>query len=374
MRKVTVLIKPTSANCNLRCKYCFYFDVEDNRKEKICKRLDIHKLDIMIKNISSDLTCDDELTIAFQGGEPTLIGVDFYYNFIKKMEGIKDGPRIKYLIQTNGFKLDDEWFDLFRENDFLVGLSLDCIEHIHNKYRTDGLEKGTFNEVLITKEKLEQHQVEYNILSVLTSDLANYPDEVFKFILESGIKYIQFILCVDSLDENTRHMYALNGAKMYKFYSVIFELWLIELSKGNYISIKLFDDILMLLLYGQETACGMLGRCNMQNIIEADGSVYPCDFYALDEFRVGSIYGMSLKELHNSEKVQNFIESKEELPKICYDCRYFHICFGGCKRVRNIYIDKTQNICYYSKLLSMFLPHLNDVVVALKKLENIDIN
>lgn len=374
MRKVTVLIKPTSANCNLRCKYCFYFDVEDNRKEKICKRLDIHKLDIMIKNISSDLTCDDELTIAFQGGEPTLIGVDFYYNFIKKMEGIKDGPRIKYLIQTNGFKLDDEWFDLFRKNDFLVGLSLDCIEHIHNKYRTDGLEKGTFNEVLITKEKLEQHQVEYNILSVLTSDLANYPDEVFEFILESGIKYIQFILCVDSLDENKKHMYALNGAKMYKFYSVIFELWLIELSKGNYISIKLFDDILMLLLYGQETACGMLGRCNMQNIIEADGSVYPCDFYALDEFRVGSIYGMSLKELHNSEKVQNFIESKEELPKICYDCRCFHICFGGCKRVRNIYIDKTQNICYYSKFLSMFLPHLNDVVVALKKLENIDIN
>lgn len=366
MKKISILIKPASSKCNMQCNYCFYSDISKKRKQNSIKIKTDNNMDKMINNILKDLNYGDELIIAFQGGEPTLAGVDYYKKFIEKIEKNKGNVNIKYVIQTNGFDCNEEMMKIFMDNDFLVGLSLDCNELIHDIHRKDIKGCGTFERVMKTKIKLDKMNIKYNILTVLTSELSAKAKDVFEFIVTNNVKYVQFIPCLGSLNGKDDADYSLKPKEFYNFYSVFFKCWFDELKKGNYISVKLFDDILMLMLYGEKTACGITGECNMQNIIESDGTVYPCDFYALDEFEIGSIFDKGLKELFNSDITKKFMHSRKEFSDICKKCKFFDMCFGGCKRMEGIYIDSFDGICYYSKFLEKFLGSFNEVIDAIK--------
>ena len=314
MKRIFVLVKPASAFCNMRCKYCFYANVSSLREVRSFGNMTKETTEKMIENIYKDMDDGDELTIGFQGGEPTMAGLQYFEYLMECIDRQSKKLNLNFSIQTNGTLINEQWCEFFKKYNFLVGLSIDQAKKFHDENRLDSQGNGTFDRVMKTKKLFDKYEIEYNVLTVLTEKLSNHAKEVFDFILENGIKYVQFIPCLDDLDKNPddeKNEYALTPKGFYKFYSELLPLWLDELKNNNYISIKYFDDIFNLIVKKQVTACGMIGKCQVQFIIEGDGSVYPCDFFALDEYKMGNIKDMSLNELFYQKAAQIFLNSRK---------------------------------------------------------------
>lgn len=365
MKHISVLIKPASSLCNLRCKYCFYANVSSIREVRSYGKMKEETMRKMIEQIFVDLEDGDHLTLAFQGGEPTLVGLTYYRQLVSYVQAQEKRVVIHYAIQTNGIMLNDQWCQFLQQNKFLVGLSIDGSSYHHNLNRVDTKRQGTFQRVLATKQRLDAYGVEYNILCVLTNQLAKDCDKVFQFIKENQIHYMQFIPCLEDLDAKARSNYGLTPKTFATFYQQLINLWLSELEQGNYISIKLFDDLIQLLVTNQVTACGILGNCQVQYVIEADGSVYPCDFYVLDEYRMGYIQEQTLRELFEQDASRKFLCEKRDLSDTCQACPFLNTCRGGCKRMKDaVYVDET-GFCGYQQVLQVFLPKINRIMEAI---------
>ena len=365
MKRLSLLVKPASSLCNMRCKYCFYRDVGKHRENQSFGIMSRETAEKITGNISRDLGEGDEITIAFQGGEPTLAGLDWYRNFVDAMNSIKKG-KVNYSIQTNGLLIDDEWAEFLKENDFLTGLSIDANAGIHDSIRIGADGKGTFRTCMQGKSILEKHGAEFNILCVLTNELANNPGKVWNFILNEKIRFIQFIPCLESLDEKEPSPYTLRPARFASFYVQLYGLWMKELEKGTYYSIKLFDDTANYFFRGLPSSCGIDGRCHVQYVVEADGSVYPCDFYVLDQYNAGKLTEHTLRELFDSPVIRDFLLDERKLPEICSSCSYLKYCNGGCKRMsRTMYCGSSagvSNICGYKIFLDKCLKPLEYTV------------
>ena len=369
MKHISVLIKPSSSLCNIRCKYCFYADVSSLRKVKSFGKMTLETAQKMIVHIYADLEDGDTLTLAFQGGEPTLAGLDFFESIVSFIKKQKKKINVQYSIQTNGILINENWCHFLKKNQFLVGLSLDILPSQHNLNRIDTKGLGTFDRVMQTKTLFDSFGIEYNILCVLTNQLAKESKKIFQFLKEHHIQYIQFIPCLDDLMSTHKNDFTLTPQQFSSFYKQIFSLWLEELKIGNYISIKLFDDIFNLFVLQKVTACGILGNCQIQYVIEADGSVYPCDFYVLDEYRLGYIQEQTLKELFSQSIATSFLCAKQETSHFCNQCPFYQACRGGCKRMRDtIYVTSDENFCGYQELLKIFVPKLNEIIVLLQNI------
>jgi uncharacterized protein len=318
----------------------------------------------IIDNISKDLDEKDEITIAFQGGEPTLAGLAWFEDFVSLFASrVKKEVKVNYALQTNGLLIDGAWAEFLRRNNFLVGISIDANEKIHNSNRLDSRGEGTFDACMQTKALLEKHRVEYNVLCVLTNKLAGEPDKVWNFILNEKIRYIQFIPCLEGLDERESSPFALRPPRFANFYSRLYYQWVKALEKGTYISVKLFDDTANFFFRGIPSACGISGQCYSQYVVEADGSVYPCDFYVLDDYNTGNLSVRTLHELFDSERMRNFLREKRELPPICLSCPYLKMCGGGCKRMRHVvYYGTGGSVCGYKMFLDRCLRPLEHTV------------
>lgn len=366
-KHISVLIKPASSLCNIRCKYCFYENVSSLRETPSHGKMKEETVQKMIENIFADLNDGDRLTLAFQGGEPTIAGLDYFQHVITLVTAQKKQVEVQYAIQTNGILINKEWCTFLKEHRFLVGLSIDGHPFYHDKNRVDPAGKGTFHRVIETKKMFDDYGIEYNVLCVLTDALAKEATQVFQFLKDENIRYVQFIPCLDDLGASTRNSYSLTPQNFASFYKVILNDWLQELAKGNFISIKLFDDIINLLVNQQVTACGMLGNCSVQYVIEADGSVYPCDFYVLDEYRLGYIQDQTLRELFGQSNAKKFLCSRTSLPDHCSDCPFLKMCRGGCKRMNDaMYVDEAANYCGYQSLLKEFIPKIDDILDLVK--------
>jgi len=306
----------------------------------------------IIINVFTELVTGDMVTFAFQGGEPGLMGLDFYRFFVDKVsETAPPGVIVDYAFQTNGMCIDDEWCVFFKKYDFLIGLSLDGDASLHNQNRSDNHGKGTFNRVMDAKKKLDVSGVKYNVLCVLTSESSRRAGRIWNFIMREGIKYIQFIPCLEPLSDDVDFAFALTGKKFFRFYSELFPLWKKEATAGNMISVKLFDDLAMLLLHGQQGMCGLTGRCSPQIVVEADGGVYPCDFYVLDDYRVSDLTDHTLREVFDAVVSSGFYDygKEKELPVHCTDCTHNKWCRGGCKRMSQaVYNNNTCGMRLFS--------------------------
>ncbi|MCD5002370.1 SPASM domain-containing protein [Enterococcus saccharolyticus] len=367
MKHISVLIKPASSLCNLRCKYCFYADVSSLREVQSFGKMKKDVVKKMIENIYADLEDGDKLTLAFQGGEPTLAGLNYFKYIVNVISEQEKKVRVYYSIQTNGTIINHKWCQFFKENNFLVGLSIDGHPLYHDLHRVNHKGKGTFQRIIETKNLFDEYSIDYNIMCVLTAPLSEEPEKVFQFIKEQNIKYIQFIPCLDELHTQIKSNFALTPKQFAKFYQNIIHLWLTELRNGKYISIKLFDDLINLLVNRQITSCGILGNCQIQYVIEADGSVYPCDFYVLDEYRMGHIQEKTLKELFEQDISQNFLCEKEEMSSECSVCPFVNICRGGCKRMKDaMYVDD-QGFCGYQYVLQNFIPKIDEIIEVSKE-------
>ncbi|OJG95802.1 anaerobic sulfatase maturase [Enterococcus termitis] len=313
----------------------------------------------MIANIYADLEEGDTIKFAFQGGEPTMIGLAYFENFVTYVKKQEKKVTVEYIIQTNGTLINDRWCKFLKENDFLVGLSIDSNEKFHDRNRVDYKQRGTYRRVMQTKKNFDTYEIPYNVLCVLTEQIAKKPYESFRFLLDQKIDYVQFIPCMDDFDTIKRGLYGVQPQTFAKFYKKIFRLWKTEYEAGHYISIKLFDDISNLFNYNFVGACGLTGKCQIQYVIEADGSVYPCDFYVTDEFKMGNIFERTLREIFNESSIpKRFICLRKELPKKCAQCPFLAACGGGCKRMENhMYVDADNDFCGYQEVLKDTVPY-----------------
>ena len=329
-----LLIKPASGGCNLRCMYCFYRDVSEKRSCASYGLMTEKTQEAMIRKALAAVT--RACTFAYQGGEPTLAGLEYYRRAseLQKKYG-KSGVRVYNAIQTNGYRLDEEWAQFFAENRFLVGLSLDGIRKSHDLYRRAPDGSGTFEEIQKTARLFDRYGVAYNILTVVNAKTALLAREIYTFYQTCGYQYLQFIPCLDPLDEPPGgRAYSLTPALYGQFLCELFDLWYADLMRGRQISIRQFDNYVQMRMGYPPESCGMSGVCGMQDVVEADGGVYPCDFYVLDSYRLGNVNQDSFEDLDRRRHDLRFMEESLEQDEKCHTCPHFVWCRGGCKRYR----------------------------------------
>lgn len=364
MKQLSLLIKPASSLCNLRCRYCFYADEAKRREHASFGMMTQETMRLLIDHAFADLEPGDIVEFAFQGGEPTLAGLPFYRAFSDYADLIKGDVSVRYAIQTNGILLDSEWCRFLRERKFLVGLSLDLIPGLHDQARVDENNRGTWKSVSAVLSLLKEEQIEHNVLCTLTNPMARHPKQVWNTIKKLGISYVQFTPCLGSPENEEKDPFALTPERFASFYLELFEFWRSELAAGNYISIKLFDDLACLLSEGRAGSCGMGGFCQPQLAVESDGSVYPCDFYCLDEFCLGNFREETVRELFERSAASPQKE-RLPLPGYCAVCPYIRLCGGGCKRMRReMCLSPGDRSCGYRTFLDGSIEKLHEILHA----------
>lgn len=347
MPPINILIKPASSACNMACKYCFYRDVAEHREQAFEGMLSLQKMERVIR--AGMEYADHSCSFAFQGGEPTLAGLDFYRGVVElQKKYARSGLEIHNAIQTNGMLIDEEWAAFLAENRFLVGLSLDGPAELHNLNRLDTVGEGTFNRVMRAARLMEKHGVEFNILCVVTGRNARSVEKIYRFYRRQGFRWLQFIPCLDSLEQQRgEEKYHLSAENYGDFLIRLFDLWYEDLQRGEYISIRHLDNWLSILLGGQPEACSMTGQCAVQFVVEGDGGVYPCDFYVLDEWRMGTVGESSFAEMQRGEVAARFIQASLRVPDKCRRCRWYGLCRNGCRRNRMTLLDgEIDRNCY----------------------------
>lgn len=334
MQHVHLLIKPASGLCNLNCRYCFYHDLMEKRETPSHGIMTEETLEAVIEKAIA--FAGRECTIAFQGGEPTLAGLDFYKKVVALEK--KHNPRrikINSAIQTNGIGLTDVWAAFFKENDFLVGLSIDGVKDTHDLYRVDGKGEGTFSRVMDTVRLFERHGVAYNILTVVNRQTARRAEKIYNFYKKNKFSYLQFIPCLDPIgDEMGQESFSLTPKEYGAFLCTLFDLWYRDIAQGTAPSVRQFENYIEMLLGGPPEACGMAGVCGHQHVVEADGSVYPCDFFVLDAYKLGNLRETDLEEINRRREALHFVEQSAAVDEKCRACRFFSLCRGGCRRHR----------------------------------------
>ena len=334
MADLSILIKPSSSLCNLKCKYCFYHDEAENRENASYGFMKEDVLEEIIKKAA--VYCKGTCTIVFQGGEPTLRGLDFFEEVIRLQKKYKtEEMMFSNAIQTNGMKLDREWARFFKKNRFLVGISLDGNSFTHDFFRIDSVGEGTFQQVMKGIKILQEESVDYNILTVVTPIVVKKISKIYSFYKEMGFEYLQFIPCLNPIGkEGEKYEFSLSPNQYGQFLKSLFDLWYQDLEKGKIIHIQLFEEYIKMLYRQPPGLCGMAGFCTAQHVIEADGQVYPCDFYVLDRYKLGNIMESSFEEINEVRNSIHFIEESLVIPEKCKDCKYYPLCRGGCKRYR----------------------------------------
>ena len=334
MKNISFLIKPSSSKCNLNCSYCFYYDEAQNRSIEDYGYMSDETTYKLIEQAFL-YAKDGNISFAFQGGEPTLIGLDYYRKFIACVNSMKDNESVNYSIQTNGLLIDEEWSIFFQENNFLVGLSLDGTKKTNDTNRVDYTKKGSYFQIIAAAKILKKFEVSFNILTVVTNVVAKNTESVYNSYKELGFDYLQFILCLEPLD-NTIDNHSLSPEMYFSFLKKLFDLWYQDFMEDNYISIRMFDNIGGMYLGRQPESCDMIGQCTVQHVIEADGSIYPCDFYALDEYLLGNIMSDSLINLENHPIATKFIDESIGVHEKCTQCKWLRLCRGGCKKHNDV--------------------------------------
>ena len=353
MRQMTALVKPSSSLCNLRCSYCFYCDEVKEREKNTKTLMDNDTAKNLITKMFDFCGNDSVLTFMFQGGEPLLAGHDFFKMFIDTAERNRtEGSIINYTLQTNGTLIDEEFCRIFKENNFLIGVSLDGKKALH-----DSLRDSSFDKTKAGIELLKKHSVDFNILSVITAETDAY--ELFDFYIENGFRDVQPIYCLDPLN-GEKADYSLTAKQLARFKKRLFNKWFAEVSKGNHFYVRDFDNLLSLLTKGVAEQCGASGRCNAQLVVEADGTCYPCDFYCLDEFECLNINEADINDILNCDGLKKFFEFDEQKNKLCSSCPVKSVCGGGCKRYRSLYNQ-----------LDGYCPQMDFIMHAIEKLREI---
>jgi uncharacterized protein len=346
------MAKPIGPSCNLDCTYCYYLEKENLFPKGENFRMQPEVLEAYIRQyIESQNT--HEVTFAWQGGEPTLLGLDYFRKIVDLEKKYSAGRVINNTLQTNGTLLTDEWCQFFRDHHFLIGLSIDGPRHLHDTYRLDKGQKPTFDRVMRGLELLKKHQVEFNTLTVISASNAKHPIEVYDFLRDIGSGYIQFIPLVERLPAPSAKSLGLDFAEppeqgqsespvtrwsvpseMYgDFLIQIFDAW-VRRDVGK-VFVQMFDVSLGIWSGHGPGLCLFLKDCGEGLALEHNGDLYSCDHFVYPKFQLGNIMNESISTMVNSTKQKEFGEAKSStLPKFCRECDVRFACQGECPKHR----------------------------------------
>lgn len=354
MPPVSILIKPASSGCNIGCKYCFYHSIAGSRRIADYGVMSEQLLETLVKETIS--YADEYACFAFQGGEPTLAGLDFFRKTVELQKKYNNkNLTIQNTIQTNGTLIDDSWAEFLGKNKFLVGLSLDGPRGVNDFCRQTRLGGSIFDKEMETVALFQKYRVEFNVVSVVTAKTADRTAGVYNFFKRKGFRYLQFIPCLDEKCGKTEE-YSLTPERYGEFLCSLFDLWYEDVSNGNGIDIRLFSNLVQMAAGYEPEECGMCGRCNTYFVLESDGSVYPCDFYTQDEWKLGNVED-GLQNLYQGEKSRKFMEVSYKLQPECRECPYFYLCRGGCRRWRDMQLNGELGLNRLCKGYQIFFHH-----------------
>ncbi|MGQ4876001.1 MAG: anaerobic sulfatase maturase [Promethearchaeia archaeon] len=348
MKSFQLLIKPVSFNCNLNCKYCFYLRVSEiYGKEKA--RMGSEILEILTaKYLNFKFK---ESIFGWQGGEPTLAGLNFYKKAIRLQQKYgSPGQIIGNALQTNGILINDEWAEFFNKYKFLIGLSLDGPKKIHDKYRLSIGGKSIWHKVMKAAEILRENKVSFNILCVVSKANVNHVKELYNFFLENDFRYLQFIPALEADENGNRAPFSISPEQYGKFLKELFALW----SKNpGAMSIRMFDAILARLLNKPMGFCTFEEKCPDYMVIEWNGDVYPCDFFVKKDYFLGNIKKDSFSVIKN-RRDNKFGKLKVKIAEDCVKCRWRDLCFGGCVKDRIFPANQQPQKSYFCQAYKIF--------------------
>ncbi len=327
-----LLIKPAGADCNMTCGYCFYRRTESQYETPGPHRMSREVLDALIRRYLKLRL--PQTVFCWQGGEPTLMGLDFFRTAVTLMQRHGTGRQpVSNAFQTNGLLLDREWAAFLRQYIFLVGLSMDGPADVHDANRTISGQKGSHAEVLSRMELLRSEEVPFNILAVVSKASEGRAKEIYRYFRDLGVMHMQFIPCIES-DPNTRRPYPFSTTpEAYgDFLCELFDAWLPEAL--DCVSIRIFDGLLRRELTGDSGLCGFETICGHCPVVEHNGDVYPCDFFVQPEWKLGNIVTTPIEKLFARGRLRRFAGAKHRLPDACADCRWAGQCMGGCLKDR----------------------------------------
>ena len=342
----SIMIKPAGSLCNLDCHYCYYLDKADiyGGREP---RMTVEMLEKVVRDY---IAANDvpEVQFNWHGGEPLVMGLDFYRKALEFQRKYADGKTVFNTLQTNGTLLDAAWADFFRENHFLIGLSLDGPKDIHDKYRKDKGGQSSFDRVMDGLRILRSREVAFNTLSTVNKASEGRGLEVYQFLKSVGSQYMQFLPVVEHVTARKSarpHIVdpATDGAQL-AFWSVsasgfgrfmcdIFDYW-VRNDVGRYY-VGLFDATLAGWCGVQPGTCIYGPTCGGNSVLEHNGDLYPCDHFVYPKYRLGNIGQQSIRSMMESAVQVRFgIDKRNTLPTKCFRCKYLHLCNGECPKHR----------------------------------------
>jgi uncharacterized protein len=378
-----LLAKPAGAACNLGCQYCFFLSKE-NLYQGDSYLMNEELLETYIKQLL-DSSPGPQVDIAWQGGEPMLRGLDFYKrSVVLANQYRKPHQQILHTIQTNGTLIDDEWAAFFKQNNYLVGLSIDGPRAMHDVYRVSKKGEGSFDDVIRGWDCLRKHQVDVNILCTINASNADHPLEVYHFFRdELQAEYIQLIPIVERATADTitfanrgwgglkgtdRPLYKQEGSlvtertvtaeQFGKFLIGIFDEW-VQRDVGK-VFVTTFDVALGSWM-GHHNSCVVSPTCGNALVLEHNGDVYSCDHFVEPDYKLGNIKETTLQTLVNSEQQRRFGQNKfDTLPKYCKECPVLFACYGECPRNRFINApDGESGLNYLCAGYKTFFTHID---------------
>ncbi len=333
MPPLSVMFKTVSSHCNLDCGYCYFRESLEGTRPR--RQIDRGMLEKFVPEYMSFVADTRGASFGWQGGEPTLAGLDFY-RFLVRLQAkhARPGTVISNDLQTNGILINDEWAAFFKQYNFLLGVSLDGPEALHNAVRRDRGGRGSFSRVMAGIDALKRHDVELNILSVIGSHNVEDAGSLMRFFSSQGFSHIQFMPAMNfqAVDPSSPAGYLISQAQYGDFLVELFDAWIQDgLPK---ISIRTFDNVLQSYLGVENDLCIHSAKCNAGVVVEYNGDVYPCDFYIHPEYRLGNVLKQSLESIARGADLAAFVTQKQPLPKACEQCRWKLYCNGGCPRNR----------------------------------------
>ncbi len=378
----TTMLKPAGSTCNLDCHYCYYLDKAiqyGGRQAMMSDEL----LETYIRQYieANDV---DEVSFCWHGGEPLLLGVDFYRKAMALERKYANGKRMINTLQTNGTLVNEEWCELFHDNNFLVGLSLDGPEDIHDAFRLTKGGRPTFARVMQTVEMFRRTGVEYNTLSVVNHLSEGRGGEVYDFFRNTvGSRYMQFLPAVEHvIDKEGMHRPLIvspehEGARLAEwsvsakgygdFLCDIFDRWVIN--DVGQIYVVTFDATLAQWCGVQPGICAMGETCGDALVVEHNGDVYSCDHFVYPEYKLGNITQTHLRDIYKSRKRIEFgLAKRNSLPKECLRCKYYFACRGECPKHRfEVGSDgyRKNNLC---EGLKHFFAHTEPYMIYMRNL------
>lgn len=355
MQPFTLLIKPSGSDCNVDCEYCFYKcrtpvvgQGRQRMSEEVLERLvkDYMQLRFALAGF------------AWQGGEPTLMGLDFYKKAVElqKQYGIA-GQEVGNSLQTNAILLNEAWCRFLHESNFLVGISIDGPKEFHDYYRLDHAGGGTFDRVMRAIDNCKQYQVEFNTLTLVNAKNVMHPEQVFDFLTGLGVRYLQFIPCVEVEPATWKIAdFSITPEQYGEFLCRLFDRWYDNGPRK--VSIRDFDSIVSYYVTGRQTLCTFDRQCSQYIVIEHTGDAFCCDFFVEPKWRLGNIFETPIETLAASSIKKAFARAKTNLCNKCLVCRHLALCRGGCMKDRAPFDkDNFGKESYFCEAYKRFFDH-----------------